>query len=178
MRMTKLDKELSYSDIRYLIASSKLKLKIPGRIEIKQRILLSNLPWQERIRWAQKIINYKGKKGENLEWLTITNNSREVALNKIRNKSERVSGKNNPGYNHKGKFSVYSKNNPNYDSNKAQITAQKNRDAQLNGSSHRTVQYWMNKGLNEEEAKEAVKDVQRTFTLEKCIDKHGEEPFN
>jgi hypothetical protein len=41
-------------------------------------------------------------------------------------------------------------------------------------SSKRRVEYWLNKGFNEEEAKEKVSEHQTTFSLKKCIDKYGE----
>lgn len=37
------------------------------------------------------------------------------------------------------------------------------------------VKYWINKGYSEEDAKKKVSERQRTFTLEKCIEKYGEE---
>jgi hypothetical protein len=37
-----------------------------------------------------------------------------------------------------------------------------------------TLQYYLNKGYNEELSKQMLIDRQRTFTLEKCIEKHGE----
>lgn len=37
------------------------------------------------------------------------------------------------------------------------------------------VKYWIKKGYSEEEAKQKVSERQRTFTLEKCIAKYGEE---
>jgi hypothetical protein len=37
------------------------------------------------------------------------------------------------------------------------------------------IQYWLNKGFSEEESKQFVKERQKTFTLEKCIAKYGEE---
>lgn len=36
------------------------------------------------------------------------------------------------------------------------------------------IEYWIKRGLTEEEAKVEVSNHQRTFTLQKCIDKHGE----
>jgi len=36
-------------------------------------------------------------------------------------------------------------------------------------------EYWMDKGFSEEEAKEIVSKKQSTFSLEKCIEKYGEE---
>ena len=37
------------------------------------------------------------------------------------------------------------------------------------------IKYWVNKGYSEDEAKQKVSERQRTFTLEKCIEKYGEE---
>lgn len=37
------------------------------------------------------------------------------------------------------------------------------------------IEYWINKGYTETEAKEKVSERQRTFTLEKCIEKYGPE---
>lgn len=36
------------------------------------------------------------------------------------------------------------------------------------------IEYWLEKGYSEKEAKEKVSERQRTFTLEKCIEKYGE----
>lgn len=38
-----------------------------------------------------------------------------------------------------------------------------------------TLEYYMNKGMSEEEAKAALKERQSTFSLKKCIEKYGEE---
>ena len=38
-----------------------------------------------------------------------------------------------------------------------------------------SLQYFLNKGMSEEEARLAQKERNRTFTLEKCIEKYGEE---
>ena len=37
------------------------------------------------------------------------------------------------------------------------------------------IKYWINKGYSEEDSKQKVSERQRTFTLEKCIAKYGEE---
>ena len=36
------------------------------------------------------------------------------------------------------------------------------------------IEYWLNKGYDYESAKEKLKDRQTTFTLKKCIEKHGD----
>lgn len=40
------------------------------------------------------------------------------------------------------------------------------------------LEYWIDKGYSEKEAKEKRKERQRTFTLEKCIEKYGESEGN
>jgi very-short-patch-repair endonuclease len=39
----------------------------------------------------------------------------------------------------------------------------------------RCIEHWIDKGLTEKEAKDKVKDIQATFSLDKCIKRHGEE---
>ena len=41
------------------------------------------------------------------------------------------------------------------------------------GSHDTSIEYYLKKGLSEEEAKAALKERQATFTLEKCIKRHG-----
>lgn len=43
------------------------------------------------------------------------------------------------------------------------------------GRTPNQIEYWINRGYNEEEAKLLVSERQKTFTLEKCIEKYGEE---
>jgi very-short-patch-repair endonuclease len=42
-------------------------------------------------------------------------------------------------------------------------------------TSHRCIEYWIFKGYTEDEAKREIAKRQATFTLEKCIEKYGEE---
>lgn len=37
------------------------------------------------------------------------------------------------------------------------------------------IEYWLEKGFNEEESKKRLSERQSTFSLKKCIEKHGEE---
>lgn len=41
--------------------------------------------------------------------------------------------------------------------------------------SPRSVEYWLNKGFSFEESKEIISKNQNTFSLDKCIERHGEE---
>lgn len=45
----------------------------------------------------------------------------------------------------------------------------------MKGKSWVSEEYWINKGYSKEEAKKIVSEKQSTFSLEKCIEKHGEE---
>lgn len=48
--------------------------------------------------------------------------------------------------------------------------------SRLTPEKHSTkIEYWLAKGYNKEEAIEKLSERQRTFTLQKCIDKYGEE---
>jgi G:T-mismatch repair DNA endonuclease (very short patch repair protein) len=43
------------------------------------------------------------------------------------------------------------------------------------GKSWNSYKYWMGKGMSEDDAKKHVSEKQGTFSLKKCIEKHGEE---
>lgn len=96
--------------------------------------------------------------------------------------SARISGEKNPGYQHGGKMSSFSTKNSKYvelsDSEKrAAIDTQiikANVSKRANNSYANTVEYYTSRGFSNEEAVCLVKQRQRTFTLEKCIEKHGE----
>lgn len=96
--------------------------------------------------------------------------------------SENVSGEKNVWFNHGGKLSPFSTKFVNYEN----LTEEEKEEAKqkavkdyvltipkekLNTSKH----YWMNKGMSEEEAEKTLSARQSTFSLEKCIQKHGEE---
>ena len=51
----------------------------------------------------------------------------------------------------------------------------KNNQSVKNTIKDTNIEYYINKGMTEEQAKNALAERQRTFTLEKCINKYGEE---
>jgi len=167
----------TFSDLRTIIAMQQYGIKrVVGRSDNMARIMKSGLSWQHRIVWMKNINSYIGKKGENVGWLTVVHNDNgEYAHDTISMKSERWSNKNNPGHNHGGRLSVYSKNNPKFNAKAAEVAKLKNKEKQLNGSSIRTLQYWINKGYPIEEAKIKLSEHQTTFSLKKCIGEHGKE---
>lgn len=97
--------------------------------------------------------------------------------------SDSHSGENNPAYNHGGKFSPFSKNFLKYDG----LTDSEKEDV-INETISTSVQtkienpdrnplrveFYISRGISENDAKEIISEKQRTFSLEKCISKHGE----
>jgi hypothetical protein len=75
--------------------------------------------------------------------------------------------KSNPFRGHKGKLSPFHKGSVNYSEDSVKKAAK-------NRSYTTRLDYWINKGLTEDEAKIALKERQTTFSLEKCIEKYGE----
>lgn len=92
------------------------------------------------------------------------------------NKKILFAKENNPGYNHGGKYSPFSKNYIHYESeeyieNLKQIAV---KTKIKNNSNPLTVEYYTSQGMTLEEAETALSNRQRTFSLEKCIEKYGE----
>lgn len=93
-----------------------------------------------------------------------------------------ISGSNNPGYQHGGKFSPFSKKFVAYASmsedekSDAVSKLTNDRTALLEAEPERSpvrIEYYLAKGMTQEEAEDALAERQRTFTLEICIQKHG-----
>jgi very-short-patch-repair endonuclease len=96
--------------------------------------------------------------------------------------SSRISGEKNPAFNHMGKFSQFSKNFIKYkdllDGEKEEIIKKKFKEVQIikqnNPENENTkIEYWTSKGLCLEDASIELKNRQNTFTLDKCVIKHG-----
>lgn len=93
---------------------------------------------------------------------------------------KRFTSENNPAKGHGGKFSPFSKNFVKYadltDKEKEEKINQVIENTDHSVESRNThIAYYTSRGMNEEEAKKALKERQRTFTKEKCIEKYGEE---
>lgn len=91
--------------------------------------------------------------------------------------SEKVAGEKNPAYQHGGRLSPFSTKFHKYataDEAKAgiAIVGQKVRVAQLDHGNTK-LKHYLDKGFTEAEAEQALRDRQQTFTLEKCIQRHG-----
>lgn len=98
---------------------------------------------------------------------------------------EKVIKPRNPYTGHGSELSPWSKSFKSYqgmtDSEKRKMIRQrvfcKDREDfdELKKKCNCTLEYYMNKGMSEEEAKVALKKRQSTFSLKKCIEKYGEE---
>lgn len=90
--------------------------------------------------------------------------------------SERIKGNKNPAYDHGGKFSPFSKKFIHADKiDRDSLILQVKETIKKNHKNSCTLEYWLSKGYTESEAKHKRSERQRTFTLEKCIQKHGKE---
>lgn len=89
----------------------------------------------------------------------------------------KFTGKNNPGYNHNGKLSPFSKQFVNYTSDQY---IQKLKDTAVqtkvdNKTNPLTLDYYIARGYSTETATIALSNRQSTFSLETCVDKYGKE---
>jgi hypothetical protein len=95
---------------------------------------------------------------------------------------ENFRGDKNPGFNHGGKFSPYSKNFIKLDDMDdveksiylKGITEKSTKSRKDNCNVSTSKEYWIKRGYTEEESKEMVRK-RNSFTKEKCITKYGEE---
>lgn len=183
-----------FNDVKNLITEDK-KQKITELLE-----LYNNVQFQFKDIWVKNFIKYNVEENYAFRILEILkyNNffkkqNRQIpstskeklillygekeGLKRYNEKIEKMKGKNNPAYNHGGKYSVYSKKFIHgYDENKIKIAAEKNSKAQKeNGNNQVFLEYWLKRGYSEQEAKEKLIERQSTFSLEKCIQKYGKE---
>ncbi|MFW6029239.1 MAG: hypothetical protein ACOCRO_03195 [Halanaerobiales bacterium] len=95
--------------------------------------------------------------------------------------SERVKGDNNPGYNHGGKYSPFSKKFIKYKSKsnneKERLVKDKFKSRKLRSPENNPckMEYYLKfTNGNKKEANKLYKEKQATFSLKKCIEKYGE----
>lgn len=118
---------------------------------------------------------------------TMLSESTKKSMNRPEMKkklSERISGENNPNAKcntteeQRKSISPFSKFFKGYDGLSNEEKEEKIREMlQCDRKDKSTTQigYWLKKGYSEEDAKNIISERQRTFTLEKCIEKYGEE---
>ena len=92
----------------------------------------------------------------------------------LKNQSENMRGEINPAFNHGGRLSPLSENFIYYsEKNKEKIIQKISKSNKNNGNTNTTLTYWINQGYTEDEAKSELSKRQSTFSLQKCIEKHG-----
>ena len=123
--------------------------KFANRQNLLNYVFESDLSWQERIAWIDRVIDYKGPKKENFEYQCILHNSVEKATELRDAKSERASGENNPGYQHGGKLSAFSENFI-YASEEVKenaIKASKKTKSENKHNENTTIEYYLHRGM-------------------------------
>lgn len=94
---------------------------------------------------------------------------------KCKNFVDAMLGDKNPAYQHGGKLSPFSKKFINYKGDEY-IENLKEQAVQTKEENHNnpcTVEYYIKRGMSEDEAIDALRERQTTFSLEICIEKHG-----
>lgn len=125
------------------------------------------------------IINYDGPKGENEEYLMLLGGE-EYTRETLQIKSDRVSGENNPGFDHGGKLSPFSMDFIEYeglsDVEKEKAIQDKiDLSIESRGDNYTTkIEYYINQGMSESEARDALFERQRVGALDKFIDRYGD----
>lgn len=95
----------------------------------------------------------------------------EEYLNQL---SERCSGDKNPGYQHGGKLSPFSKKNTKFTEEERLAHIKKAADSRDENDSITTrIEYYLNRGYSQEEAEIMLRQRQQTFSLKICQEKHG-----
>ncbi len=96
--------------------------------------------------------------------------------------SAQTSGDRNVWAKHSGKLSVFSKNFAGYtglseEQKQLKISQAVDQHIKSMPKENRpmSLQYWINKGFSQEEAETKLSERQSTFSLEKCIERYGEE---
>lgn len=93
------------------------------------------------------------------------------------NTRNNLKGDKNPAYQHGGRLSPFSKNFINYVDGESIEALKEQAKKTMNGNHNNStrIDYYLHRGLSQVEAEIALSERQTTFTLEKCIIKHGQE---
>lgn len=164
------------TDVRtvfFLLSNEKYK-SLPNSRRVLKSVFSSTLSWQKRKAWVDLILAWEGKRGESFEWQCILHNSAEKALKLRTEKIERITGKNNPGYNHGGKFSVFSDKFVGKSSKEDSLQKMKITKAKNKHNENTSIEYYLNKGLDYERAKAALTERQTTNSLKRYIKIYGQ----
>jgi hypothetical protein len=100
-----------------------------------------------------------------------------LATLKTQKAIDNVKGEKNPGFNHGGKFSPFSEKFVNADTTDREELKKRAAKTRIdNGNDTTQLEYWLKQTNGDiEKASELLSKRQTTFSLEICIEKHGEE---
>ncbi len=91
--------------------------------------------------------------------------------------SEKFQGEKNPGFNHQGRLSPFSKNFINFSEENFRNVKEKSKmtkkENPQNENTH--LEYYTSRGFSEEEAIKLRSERQHTFSKQKCIENYGDE---
>lgn len=93
----------------------------------------------------------------------------------FKKKSELIKGDKNPAKGHGGRLSPFSDKFLKGNDKVAETKKKAKQTLKDNHGHTTTIEYWLKQGYNEDEAKLKLSERQSTFSLEKCIAKHGKE---
>jgi very-short-patch-repair endonuclease len=101
----------------------------------------------------------------------ISEAASDVSAEERLRRSERLKGEKNPWRDHGGKYSPFSKRGKNYDPSMGMRAATTRK---RNGTQPTSIEYFMKlAGGDRDLAEQMLSERQRTFTLEKCVARHG-----
>jgi len=105
-----------------------------------------------------------------------------VKITKVQSLGDAIKGDKNPAYNHGGKFSPFSKNfikytdDESYQSGLESVKAKSSQTIIDHPENQSTkIEYYISKGYSKEESEILLSERQSTFSLSKCIERHGED---
>lgn len=112
---------------------------------------------------------------EYTERFNITDKSELYTTEYRQTLSENISGDKNPGFQHGGRLSPFSKKFVRGDIRKETIEKMKASKKENPQNVTTKIEYYLGKGLCQEDAEIALKERQSTFSMERCLEKYGDE---
>ena len=119
---------------------------------------------------SEKISKYQKERMNSPKW-------KQWASERMKGEKN-INSKENTTLEQRQRISPFSKSFKNYDNmsdEEKEKEIRKNLQCDRDDKTSCQLNYWIKKGYSEDEARQFVSDRQRTFTLEKCIEKYGEE---
>jgi len=168
------------TDIRTVImlASDSKYKSFPNHQRVKIAVFNSNYSWQERRAWLNRVIAWKGTRGENLEWQSVLHNSEAIATNMVRLKSETMLGDKNPAKGHGGRLSPFSDKFIGKTSKATAIANLKSTMKSNPGNVNTRIEYYLERGFDLDAAVKLLKERQAVGRLDRYVDRYGVDEGN